>query len=100
MGEARQRILRVGLPPGAVQPNAPVFIEETIYFAKDSYLYLKQLMDELNEELRKAGKPLVPDLRTFIAKGIIPQGIQEFKQAQAEYLKDKRLIVLPHEVGR
>lgn len=98
MGEARRRML-AGLPPG-VHPdaNAPVYVEETIFFTKDSYLYLKQLMDELNEELKKANKPLCADLRTFLAKGIIPQGIQAFKASQAEYLKSQRTILLPHEV--
>jgi len=102
MGEARQRMFRqrIGLPPGVQPaPGAPVYVEETILFTKDTYIYLEQLMNELNEELKKAGKPMVKDIQTFLAKGIIPRGIETFKQAQAEYLKDKRTIFLPHEIS-
>ena len=98
MGQAtaRRRLIRLGttVPTGP----RPVFVEETLLFPKAEHDALMQLCEEYNDACRGEGKPLV-SFSAFLRGGIIPHGVAVFKAARAEYIRSKRLILLPGEAA-
>jgi hypothetical protein len=104
MGEARRKQEMVAGLPAAVAsqilgPGVTKYVSEMLLFFKDEHDELMMLHAEYNEALVKAGKPPY-SFNDFLRAGVIKRGVQAFKAAQAEYLKSKRMILLPSEVQR
>jgi len=96
MGQAVTR--RRLITPGTTVPaGGPVYVEETLLFPKAEHDALMQLHAEFNEAVVSEGKPPVT-FSAFLRGGLIPHGVASFKAARDEYLKSKRLILLPQEM--